>query len=92
MCEKCDDFETIVMENENGVEVEFQVVGQITVEEVNYYVVIDPDGEQTDSQTDVLVMKEIEEDVYQEVVEDDAAEILKLIESAWEADVPNSEE
>lgn len=78
-----DDRETITLLDENGEETEFEVLGVITVEDIDYAILIPTDEDEDDDQAYIFRIDTDEngEEVLSEVENDEEFELVK---DAWE--------
>lgn len=77
-----DDRETITLLDENGEETEFEVLGVIAVEDIDYAILIPIDEEEDQAYIFRIDIDEDGEEVLSEVEDDEEFEIVK---DAWEA-------
>lgn len=78
-----DDRETITLLDENGEETEFEVLGVITVEDIDYAILIPIDEDEDEDQAYIfrIDIDENGEEVLSEVEDDEEFEMVK---DAWE--------
>ena len=78
-----DDRETITLLDENGEETEFEVLGVITVEDIDYAILIPIDEDEDEDQAYIFRIDTDEngEEVLSEVEDDEEFEMVK---DAWE--------